>query len=56
MYCYMYLLLPVELITLCSKKSNSVEELTRLDELVGILKLSNGLNEELLDGEPLIIR
>jgi len=38
---------------LCSKQDNSVEELVRLDELVGMLKLGN---EELFDEEPLIIR
>jgi len=49
-------LVPAELIALCSKQDNSDEEITRLDELVGILKLGKGLNEELFDEEPLIIR
>jgi len=49
-------MLPAELITLCNKQNSTADELTRLDELVGILKLSNGLNEELFDEEPLVIR
>jgi len=47
---------PAELIALCNMQHTSEKELTRLDELVRIFKLDNGLNEELFDGEPLIIR
>ena len=47
---------PTELIALCSKQDTSAEEITRLDELVGIFKLATGKNEELFDGEPLVIR
>jgi len=51
--CFTHILVPAELIALCSKQNSSVEELVRLDELVRMLKLGN---EELFDEEPLIIR
>ena len=45
-----------ELIALCSKQENSTGELARIDELVEIFKLGSGLNEELFDGEPIVVR